>query len=215
MADETTPRPAAADPGDGAVPLTSPMLKAMSHPVRRQVLALMEHSGPARATDLAGELGLPVNQVSFHLRSLARAGLVTEAPEHARDRRDRVWVPTSTTFRLTGPGEPMSAEDEQVVAAFLGQTATEVQALVRGVLAWAADYATGRDREHRGAATQEKVRLTVEEMRDLVREVNRTVQAAQDRSDEAAGAGTGTDRRLWDLALLVGRDDLAGDRRQG
>jgi predicted ArsR family transcriptional regulator len=192
---------------DDAVALTSPMLKAMSHPVRRRILALMEHSPPARATDLAGPLGLPVNQVSFHLRSLARAGLVAEAPEHARDRRDRVWVPTATTFRLTGPGEPMSAEDEQVVAAFLGQTALEAQELVRRVLAWATDYASGRDRDHRGAATQETVRLTIEEMRELVTGIGDAVHAAQQRSDAAAAP----DRRTWDLALFVGRDDLGRD----
>ncbi len=110
-----------------------------------------------------------VNQVSFHLRSLAKAGLITEASEHARDRRDRVWVPTSRTYRLSGPGEPVSQEDEQVLEAFLGQTATEVQDLVRRVLGWATDYAAGRDREHRGAATQETVRLTVAEMRELCR----------------------------------------------
>src|SRR5215207_7054641 len=44
-----------------------------------------------RAADLARELGLPANQMSFHLRQLAKYGLVVEAPEHARDGRDRVW----------------------------------------------------------------------------------------------------------------------------
>ena len=204
MDDDTREVPPHGDPRAGSVALTSPMLKAMSHPARRRILALMERVAPARATDLAEPLGLPVNQVSFHLRSLARAGLVTEAPEHARDRRDRVWVPTSRTYRLSGPGEPVSAEDQQVLQAFLGQTATEVQDLVRRVLGWATDHASGRDPEHRGAATQETVRLTVAEMRELVQEIDRMVEAAQQRSD-AAGS---EDRRLWDMALLVGRDDL-------
>src|SRR5215207_823011 len=44
-----------------------------------------------RAADLARELGLPANQMSFHLRQLAKYGLVVEAPEAAHDRRDRVW----------------------------------------------------------------------------------------------------------------------------
>ena len=38
-----------------------------------------------------GELGIPANQASFHLRQLAKYGLVEEAPEEGRDRRDRVW----------------------------------------------------------------------------------------------------------------------------
>src|SRR5215207_5197454 len=44
-----------------------------------------------RAADLARELGLPANQMSFHLRQLAKYGLIVEAPEAARDQRDRVW----------------------------------------------------------------------------------------------------------------------------
>jgi predicted ArsR family transcriptional regulator len=189
---------------EGSTALTSPMLKAMSHPVRRRLLTLLERTAPARATDLAHELGLPVNQVSFHLRSLARADLITEAPEHARDRRDRVWVPTSRSYRLTRPSGPVSDEDTQVLEAFLGQTAGEVQELVRAVLSWATDYAAGRDDEHRGAATQSVLRLTTEEVRALVVEVDRLVEAAQQRSDEAGEPG----RRGWDLALVVGRDDL-------
>jgi hypothetical protein len=36
-------------------------------------------------------MGIPANQASFHLRQLAKYGLVEEAPELARDGRDRVW----------------------------------------------------------------------------------------------------------------------------
>ena len=44
-----------------------------------------------RAADIAERLNIPANQASFHLRQLAKYGLVVEAPEHARDGRDRVW----------------------------------------------------------------------------------------------------------------------------
>ena len=56
-------------------------------------------SGPVRAADVARELGIPANQASFHLRQLAKYGLVEEAPEEARDKRDRVW-------RATAHGRP-------------------------------------------------------------------------------------------------------------
>ena len=204
MADERVEQGEQPDGREATTTLTSPMLRAMSHPVRRRLLQLLERTAPARATDLAQELGLPVNQVSFHLRSLARADLITEAPEHARDRRDRVWVPTSRSYRLTRPTGPVSAEDSQVLEAFLGETAGEVQVLVRNVLSWAADYAAGRDEEHRGAATQEIVRLTSEEVRELVLAIDRLVEQTQRRSDEAGAP----DRRVWDLALVVGRADL-------
>src|SRR5262245_57270547 len=44
-----------------------------------------------RAADLARELGIPANTASFHLRQLAKYGLIEEDPDAGRDRRDRVW----------------------------------------------------------------------------------------------------------------------------
>lgn len=66
-------------------------LRALAHPLRQRImweLAAREH---LRAADLAKITGEPANSVSFHLRSLARAGLIEENPERARDSRDRVW----------------------------------------------------------------------------------------------------------------------------
>ncbi|MFT4084911.1 MAG: helix-turn-helix domain-containing protein [Nocardioides sp.] len=67
------------------------VLRAIAHPTRARILAELFASGSLRAADLATELGIPANQASFHLRQLAKYGLVEEDPEAARDRRDRVW----------------------------------------------------------------------------------------------------------------------------
>ena len=78
-------------------PLSDPrVLRAIAHPVRNRVLDELQASGPARAADIARELGIPANQASFHLRQLAKYGLVEEAPEEARDKRDRVWRASAT-----------------------------------------------------------------------------------------------------------------------
>jgi DNA-binding transcriptional ArsR family regulator len=66
-------------------------LRAIAHPIRQQILSALGVSEFARAADLAQLLGEPANSISFHLRTLAKAGLIVEAPELARDRRDRVW----------------------------------------------------------------------------------------------------------------------------
>src|SRR3954452_18118197 len=65
------------------------VLRAIAHPVRTRILDELAASGPVRAADIARELGIPANQASFHLRQLAKYGLVEEAPEEARDKRDR------------------------------------------------------------------------------------------------------------------------------
>ncbi len=71
------------------------VLRAIAHPMRYRILTELSATGPMRAADIARELGIPANQASFHLRQLARYGLVEEDPEAGRDRRDRVWRPTS------------------------------------------------------------------------------------------------------------------------
>src|SRR4051812_9634217 len=71
------------------------ILRAIAHPVRNRILTELGASGPMRAADIARELGIPANQASFHLRQLAKYGLVEEDPGAARDRRDRVWRPVS------------------------------------------------------------------------------------------------------------------------
>lgn len=75
-------------------------LRAISHPVRQEILEQLAMREHARAADLAAWLDQPANAISFHLRTLARAGLIVEAPEHARDRRDRVWRPVAESYRI-------------------------------------------------------------------------------------------------------------------
>jgi predicted ArsR family transcriptional regulator len=73
-------------------PVSDPrILRAIAHPVRNRILDELSATGPMRAVDVANSLGIPANQASFHLRQLAKYGLVAEAPEEARDGRDRVW----------------------------------------------------------------------------------------------------------------------------
>lgn len=75
-------------------------LRAMAHPLRLQIIERVGRRGTARAADLAADLGLPANSLSYHLRILARGGVLVEAPEAARDRRDRVWRLSTSRFAL-------------------------------------------------------------------------------------------------------------------
>lgn len=67
------------------------ILRAIAHPTRNRILGEIAAAGPLRAADVARLLDLPANQASFHLRQLAKYGLVEAAPDLARDGRDRVW----------------------------------------------------------------------------------------------------------------------------
>ncbi len=76
----------------------SRVLAAMSHPLRRRLLSLLKLDGPATASMLAQRTGQAVGNLSHHLRVLAAASLIEEAPELARDRREHWWRRTAPTL---------------------------------------------------------------------------------------------------------------------
>ena len=80
--------PAPAAPGAHVADLV--ILRAMAHPARMALLGHLADSGPATATECADVVGLSPSAVSYHLRALARVGLVEAAPGRG-DGRERLW----------------------------------------------------------------------------------------------------------------------------
>ncbi len=72
------------------------ILRAAAHPLRAAIAYELYARGESTATEIAGAVDAPVNSVSFHLRELARFGLVEEAPGEHADRRQRWWRMTTT-----------------------------------------------------------------------------------------------------------------------
>ncbi len=67
------------------------VITAIHHPLRRRLIDLLHLDGPATASRLAGATGELVGNVSHHLKVLAAAGVIEEAPELAKNRRERWW----------------------------------------------------------------------------------------------------------------------------
>src|SRR5262249_60230191 len=86
-------------------PMSDPRgLRASAHPTRGRILDELGATGPMRAADLGEVLDIPANQASFHLRQLAKYGVIVPAPEAARDKRDRVWkLRDERGFRIDVP----------------------------------------------------------------------------------------------------------------
>jgi predicted ArsR family transcriptional regulator len=61
----------------------------LEHPVRVALLDLLATAGTLTSNEAARRLGVTSGLTSFHLRQLARAGLIEAAP--AADRRARPW----------------------------------------------------------------------------------------------------------------------------
>ena len=75
------------------------VLAAMTHPLRRRLLSQLKLDGPATASLLAQRTSQAVGNISHHLHVLAAASLIEEAPELARDRRERWWRRTAGALR--------------------------------------------------------------------------------------------------------------------
>lgn len=111
-------------------------LRAIAHPIRQRIAWELSVRKYARAADLAIIMNEPANSVSYHLRALAKAGMVEEAPEFARDSRDRVWRMAHPEGYYTPPGSAASdlLVEEQLawVRAMLTEELPRDEATARG-----------------------------------------------------------------------------------
>lgn len=85
---------------------TSDALRAMAHPLRMRLIALLRRHGPSTASALGREVGESSGSTSYHLRQLARYGLVELDPEQP-NRRDKLWraVTDSTDVDVANLGD--------------------------------------------------------------------------------------------------------------
>jgi len=161
------------------------MLRGIAHPMRNRILEEMSAGGPMRAADVAERLGIPANQASFHLRQLAKYGLVEDAPELARDGRDRVWRVTYESG--------LSVKLDDLVDQDGGKAAVTVFRKQ-----WTADAHAAIDRADRPerqkdamvAVSTHAVRLTKEEAHALAKEISDLVDGWREKGKSAKSSRT-------------------------
>lgn len=79
-------------------------LAALAVPARFAILDHLLASGPATASQCAKVVGETPSNCSWHLRALAKVGLVERAGASSSDGRDRPWQATATGFDFSGDG---------------------------------------------------------------------------------------------------------------
>ncbi|HEY2260190.1 MAG TPA: helix-turn-helix domain-containing protein [Solirubrobacteraceae bacterium] len=134
MAEKHTPSPRTVE---NRPLVTDPkVLEALAHPVRLDLLSYLMSDGPATASVCARAVGDTPSNSSYHLRALAKHGLVE--PVSSADGRQRPWRATVTGFRTAEAGlEPDTAE-AQGTAELLAASVALDQRLLR-------DYLSHRD----------------------------------------------------------------------
>jgi DNA-binding transcriptional ArsR family regulator len=117
--------------------LTDPeVLEALAHPVRLDLLTHLMSSGPATASECAREIGDTPSNCSYHMRALARHGLVE--PVSSSDGRERRWRATVTGLRVDSDADPKTPEGRGGAALMAASVALEQRGL--------RDYLSHRDR---------------------------------------------------------------------
>ncbi|WP_235529150.1 MULTISPECIES: ArsR/SmtB family transcription factor [unclassified Phycicoccus] len=143
-------------------------LSAMANPFRSRMMDALKVDGPSTASGLAQRTGQAVGSASHHLKVLSEAGLVEEAPELAKDRRERWW-------RLVDPGTRWSraefADDTAAVTAAYAAEAMHLQRQFERVQQWNAQAADVPEWDRAAFATQNWMRLSPDELRQVSEEL--------------------------------------------
>ncbi|MET7670304.1 ArsR/SmtB family transcription factor [Micromonospora luteifusca] len=147
----------------------SRVLAAMAHPLRRRLMDVLKVHGPSTVGQLADRTDQAPANVSHHLKVLAAADLVTEAPELARDRRERWWRLVTRGLRWSNTDFDTDPAARAVADAATSLNLDRHVALAR---AWhAADESAQATWNDAPFSTDHWLRLTPDELAELSHEM--------------------------------------------
>ncbi len=163
-------------------------LKSFAHPLRLRMYELLEQHGPATATGLAARLGQNTGATSYHLRELAKHGMIEVVPGMGRG-KEKYWrvTPGGYSYGEARPADPeVAGALDYLLDDLVRRRGEELsrwrQESDRAPEEWLAASAYGR----------RSLRLTPEEtarMRDQVFEVLERYRALSDGRAESGAPG--------------------------
>jgi predicted ArsR family transcriptional regulator len=169
------------------VTLTDPRaLRAMAHPTRLELIGLLRRGGPLTATQAADRIGGSPASCSFHLRQLAKYGLVEEAGGGRG--RERPWRATAISTEW-----PVIAESEETRAAGEMLSRVVIERYFESAVEWL-ERQPGEPPEWAEAALigDAQVEMTVEEMHEVEARIRELLEPylkrLEDRAPPVAGS---------------------------
>jgi DNA-binding transcriptional ArsR family regulator len=160
-------------------------LKALAHPLRFQLVELLAE-GPSTASELGRRVGESSGSTSYHLRQLAKEGLIEEAPELG-NARDRWWRIVKGGWTLEGfdvlEAEETREDAQMVLDEVLRRRFQRLRRWHRDAPRWGEDW-VGSTVEMTG-----RFRLTQEELRSLTAELIAVVDRYRDLQSDRYGPG--------------------------
>jgi DNA-binding transcriptional ArsR family regulator len=162
-------------------------MRALAHPARLELLEYLSLAQDgATATECAAVVGLSPSATSYHLRALAKVGMIEEAPGRG-DGRERVWRASHRQFSVgsdpdAGPDE--LAAEIAMVEAFLARQNEKVRKF------FARQQSEPREWYDLATITDQTLALTADELRELLARVDALVAPLRrrDRPQPPEGA---------------------------
>ena len=170
---------------------------AVTHPLRMRLLGELSRRGTARVVDLAGGLGEPANSVSFHLRQLAKYGLIEANPERSQNGRERWWrMASDRGFQIDLDAMRQLEGGEAAVGVFRRVAEGHVLALHRAVQEppSAVDVPSGQQRT---ISDDFAVRLSDAELQQMRGEFAELLDRWTDTSRALNDVDDGVERRAY------------------
>ncbi|WP_405162792.1 helix-turn-helix domain-containing protein [Nocardia sp. NBC_01499] len=171
MADQDSPR---------SIQLTDPRaLRAYAHPTRLALVGLLRRSGPMTATQAADAIGESVASCSFHLRQLAKYGLVEKAGGGRG--REKPWQATAMfTSWEAHTADPAAAAATEALELAVAERYFEIMA--RWIQTRAEEPAQWQEAARFGDTM---LHLTVAELHELGEKFQELMQPYLERIDDS------------------------------
>jgi hypothetical protein len=155
-------------------------MRALTHPVRLELLRALELAGQLTATQAGELIGEPPNTCSFHFRQLAKYGFVEEAGPAPG--RSRPWRLVTTGMHFTHLHE----DPDTAIAARELESMLVDRYLARLGAFYAARSALPREWQEVTGGSQATLHLTPAELRQVDQEVQAIIDRYTGRSADPA-----------------------------
>ncbi|MBV9796242.1 MAG: helix-turn-helix domain-containing protein [Actinobacteria bacterium] len=155
-------------------------MRALTHPLRWALLEALAHAGTLTATQAGEILGETPANCAFHLRTLARYGLVEEAG--GGKGRERPWRRTTTGLTMElDQDDPRTAAAAGVLHDFwLGHTLDRARSALQDQAAWPPGLSKALP------STQSLRYVTPDEAKQMLADIDAVLARYRDRNDDPA-----------------------------
>ena len=179
-------------------------IRALAHPARLAIIDALGYGEELTATELAAVTGLSPSATSYHLKALAKWGIV-EAGEARADGRDRPWKATGRSVQVSSEVPGSTAE-----VALLGTFLDQIRAVATEFLERQADEPP----EWRDAAAMasHEYWLTADELAKINQAMHDVLAPYELRRRDDRPAGS---RRVRIARLAVPRANAEPGQRDG